>query len=203
MTEFIYSLANTLPLYIYGAVFMLMLINGAFNSPSSQLLYIFVGYLVTKGELSILLLICFGALGNTIGNIFLYEVIKRTGYKYIRKFIKLTDERSLALQSLSQKSGFWYIFFGKLIPGIKVTVPIAAGMTTISPIKVYTAFLLSSIVWASVFIGIGLLFGVNSQFTLWYGIGAFVLVIGLSVYAYTKYPELFAYANSSAEDDKK
>ncbi len=190
--EFIQSLAHATPLYAYGVVFFLMLLNGIFNAPSSQLLYAFVGYLSTAGVLHPFFLILFGGLGNIVGNIFLYEIVRKTGTDYLSRFITLNKSRADTLRSLAQRSGVWYIFFGKLIPAIKVTVPIVAGFTALGRIQVYTALVASSFIWAAVFVYIGIFFGIHSQFTLWYGAFALLLVIGLSFYTYKKYPHLFA-----------
>jgi membrane protein DedA with SNARE-associated domain len=192
MTEFIQSLTQINPILVYVSVFGLMLINGAFNAPSSQLLYIFVGFLTTLGSVSLLPLILVGACGNTIGNIVVYEVIKKTGSKYLARFVTITPSRSQAFRELSAHSGFWYILLGKLVPGVKVTVPLLAGFSELSRTLVYTAFGLSSVLWAYLFITIGLFFGVHSEFTKYYGVGAMALILALGVYAYKKYPQLFA-----------
>lgn len=199
MTEFIQAMGNTVPLYAYGIVFLIMLVNGAINTPSSQILYIFVGYLTTQGHLSVLLLILAGALGNTLGNVTIYEIVRKTGSKYSELLFPMTDARKSALARFSKQNGFWYIFCAKLVPAVKAIVPLAAGFSTLARTKVYTAFGLSSLVWAAIFVNIGVLFGVQSQFTLFYGIGAVVLILILMLYAYKKYPQLFSTADTLAK----
>ena len=53
----------------YVAIFILMLANGVVNFPSSQILYLVVGYFVSTGNLMFMWAVIAGGLGNTIGNI--------------------------------------------------------------------------------------------------------------------------------------
>jgi membrane protein DedA with SNARE-associated domain len=199
MTEFIQSLSNTVPLYAYAIVFAIMLVNGAINTPSSQILYIFVGYLTTQGHLSVLFLVLAGALGNTLGNVVTYEIVRKTGSKYSELLFPMNDARRNALARFSKQNGFWYILYAKLVPAVKVIVPLAAGFSALSRTKVYGAFALSSLLWATLFISIGVLFGVQSQFALLYGIGTILLIVILMLYAYKKYPQLFSGTDTLAK----
>ena len=65
----------------YAGIFGLMIANGFFSFPSSQILYIIVGYFVGTGKLALLPAVLLGALGNTIGNVFLYEAVRGHGVR--------------------------------------------------------------------------------------------------------------------------
>ncbi len=197
--DIISSLANVSPLTAYITVFFLMIANGLSNLPSSQLLYLFVGYLTTKGGLSIYILAICGGLGNAIGNIFLYELVRSKGTKIIHSFFSIETSREEHLRELLKKQGAIYIFFGKLIPAVKVFIPIVAGLTTIKRSLVYITLISSSIIWALIFLHIGAFFGANTELTKWYGLAAIVLLLMIYIYTYFKHPHLFAVAR---EKDK-
>lgn len=189
--EFIQSLAHTTPLVAYIAVFFLMISNGATNFPSSQFLYIFTGYLSSYGTLSIYLIALFGALGNTIGNIVQYELVRSKGMAFATKHFSIKKESFNSLNSFVEKHGAIYLFIGKLIPGLKVTVPIVAGLTRIDRRVIYIILLGSSLIWAMIFTHIGLLFGTHSTITKWYTVFSLFITLSIYLYTYLKYPHLF------------
>ena len=70
----------------YLGIFLMMIANGTISFPSSQILYIICGFFIENGSLSLALVVFFGALGNTIGCIILYEVVRFKGLHYISKW---------------------------------------------------------------------------------------------------------------------
>jgi membrane protein DedA with SNARE-associated domain len=197
--DIISSLAHVTPLVAYVLVFFLMIANGISNFPSSQLLYLFVGFLTTQGDLSIYLLAIFGGIGNAIGNIILYELVRTKGAELVKNFFSLELSKQDHIKELLEKHGAIYIFFGKLIPGVKVFIPVVAGLTSIKRSLVYSTLVTSSILWAYIFLQLGAFFGTNTSLTKWYSIVAIVILLIGYVYTYKKYPHLFSL---SARADK-
>jgi membrane protein DedA with SNARE-associated domain len=190
--DIISSLAHVTPFTAYVTVFLLMVANGATNFPSSQLLYLFAGFLTTKGALSIYLLAFFGGLGNAIGNILLYELVRLKGVNILKNFFSLEPSKEKHIKDLLEKSGAVYIFLGKLIPGVKVFIPVVAGLTNIKRSLVYSTLAASSILWAIIFLHIGAFFGTNTELTKWYGVSAILILFALYFFTYKKYPHLFS-----------
>jgi len=143
----------------YFGVFLLMIANGIATLPSSQLLYIIAGYFVSTGFFNLWVLLFVGALGNTIGNIILYEIVRSKGLKYITKFKIFPKREIMKVQVAFKKRGVWFVFIGKLIPALKVLVPIPAGLAKMNRIAYITIIFISSFIWASIFIAIGFFFG--------------------------------------------
>jgi membrane protein DedA with SNARE-associated domain len=163
----------------YGAIFLLMIINGAISFPSSQLLYIIVGYFIAKGDLTWAPSILMGATGNMIGNIILYETVRRYGREIVFRW-KLFDPRILAKVEVAvAHKGWWFLFVGKLLPAIKVFIPIPAGLGRMHRGGFAGIMLLSSAIWASGFIFFGYTFGKSFHIFGWYGVGItlFALII--------------------------
>lgn len=158
----------------YFAIFLLMITNGAFSFPSSQILYIIAGYFVAQGNLAFALTAFVGALGNAVGNVILYELARKHGRTFIAR-MKLFPERELAkVEHAFKKKGAWFIFVGKLLPAIKVFVPITAGLGKFSRTLFAPLMFVASFIWALGFISIGYFFGKSSDL---FGKYAIILVI--------------------------
>lgn len=143
----------------YFGVFLLMVANGAVSFPSSQLLYIIVGYFVAQGSLLLAPVVALGALGNTVGNIILYELSRKHGRSFIAR-MKLFPMKELSKVEVAfQKKGPWFIFVGKLLPAIKVFVPIPAGLGKMHRGLFAIIMFVASIIWSLIFISIGYFFG--------------------------------------------
>lgn len=158
----------------YIGIFALMIANGFSTLPSSQALYIITGYFISRGDLTWMPVIVFGAVGNTIGNILLYEATRRHGLKYALKWNMLPEKEIRKLEHVFKKRGAGFLFLGKLIPALKVFVPVAGGLAK-TPRPLFTALMLaSSIIWAIGFNSLGYFFGKSSDV---FGKYALVLVI--------------------------
>lgn len=168
----------------YVGIFLLMISNGAITFPSSQVLYIITGYFIFTGDLWLPLVVIAGAIGNTIGNIILYEVARAKGLKYITKF-KLFPEQIVQKAIVAfQKKGVWFAFIGKLLPAIKVFVPIPAGISHMPRGLFAVLMLTASAIWTLPFISIGYYFGKSSDVFGAYAIVLFAVAIVVAVVFY-------------------
>lgn len=160
----------------YFGIFFLMIANGVVSFPSSQVLYIIVGYFVGTGALALVPALILGALGNTVGNIFLYELVRAKGVRVVRKMFSLPlSEKTLGnLERVFKKRGLIFLFIGKLIPALKVFVPIVGGITHAPRAIFATLMFVASLIWAIAFIGIGFVFGKGSSV---FGAGAVIVII--------------------------
>jgi membrane protein DedA with SNARE-associated domain len=178
----------------YFGIFLLMISNGVVSFPSSQILYIITGYFIFTGDLGLLPVIIAGAVGNTIGNIVLYELVRAKGVGYIEKITtklyqipKEKFERNLAkVQIAFQKKGAWFVFIGKLIPALKVFIPIPAGLAKMNRALYSTTILIASTIWTLPFIAIGYYFGKSSDVFGKYAI-ALILVALVVLAVFYKY----------------
>lgn len=169
----------------YAAIFILMIGNGIFNFPSSQILYLVVGYFVSTGNLAFLGAVLAGGAGNTIGNIIAYALVKKYERNLARKILML-DEKTFdkvhgALHETFSKKGIWWLFIGKLTPSVKAFVPVVAGMAR-TPARITSfIFLAASFIWAAAIIYIGYAFGehvtLRSFLSVSFIIGAIIIFI--------------------------
>jgi membrane protein DedA with SNARE-associated domain len=177
-----FDLHSAISSFSYLAIFVLMLTNGVFNLPSSQFLYLICGYFVSTGNLLFIPTVIAGALGNTIGNIITFLLIKKYDRPLARKLLML-DETTFnkvhgALHSTFTNKGMWYIFFGKLIPSVKAFIPIVAGLANTNVKLTSFIFLIASIIWAIGITSIGYFFGEHFSLTSFTAVS---LLIGVTI----------------------
>lgn len=158
----------------YFGIFGLMITNGFSSLPSSQVLYIIVGYFVSTGALNVWLASLLGALGNTIGNVLLYEATRSRGLKYVTRWQMIPERELKKVGTALRRRGWWFVFVGKLLPAIKVFVPIAAGLAQMPRALYIVLVAISSWIWSLGFIAIGYFFGKSGDL---FGRYAIVLAI--------------------------
>lgn len=165
--------------FSYAGIFGLMIANGFLSFPSSQILYIVVGYFIGTGALLLLPASIIGALGNTIGNMLLYEAIRRHGITYVKRFQIFREEDVRKVEIVFRKKGLWFLFVGKLLPAIKVFIPIPAALGKVHRGKFAAIMLAASWVWSLIFITIGYFFGKGAVMWKSYGIILMIVAAGI------------------------
>jgi membrane protein DedA with SNARE-associated domain len=147
----------------YTAIFFLMIANGTVNFPSSQVLYLVVGYFVGIGKLSFLPAVISGALGNTVGNAITFLLIRRYGHSLAHKLLMMEEttfkKLHAALHETFSKKGMWWLFVGKLTPSVKAFIPVVAGLGDTRTDQTLFIFLAASFAWACGVIYLGYTFG--------------------------------------------
>jgi membrane protein DedA with SNARE-associated domain len=161
--------------FSYVGIFGLMVANGFLSFPSSQILYIVVGYFIGTGTLLLLPASLMGALGNTVGNVLLYEAIRRHGITYVKRFQIFREEDIRKVEIVFYKKGLWFLFVGKLLPAIKVFIPIPAALGKVHRGKFAAIMLLSSWIWSLMFITIGYFFGKGA--VMWKSYGIILMIV--------------------------
>ena len=165
-----YDLETLLIILGYWGVFFLMITNGFITLPSSQFLYIIAGYFVAQGQFNLWLVALVGALGNTIGTILLYELSRRKGLPAILKLKLFPEEEVKKVILVFQNKGSWFAFAGKLIPALKVFVPIPAGLSKMNRGLFFFLMYTSSFIWSVGFLYLGFFFGKSIDFLGTYSI---------------------------------
>ena len=152
----------------YLGIFGLMIVNGFVSFPSSQILYIVAGFFISRGFFNFYGVAFVGALGNTIGNIILYEIARRKGLTAITR-LKIFPEREV---------------MGKLLSAIKVFVPIPAGIARMNRF-LYTIIVgISSYLWALIFLALGFFFGKSADFLSRYTVILAIIAVAVVVIFY-------------------
>ncbi len=159
-----------------------MLANGIANFPSSQILYVIVGYLVGNGSLLFIPAVIAGTLGNTLGNIITFLLVKKYEHTLARKILMLDEVTFKKIHSALHETfthrGMWWLFIGKLTPSIKAFIPVVAGLAQTKTTLTSIIFFVASGIWASGIIYLGKTFGEQFSLKSFMGVS---LVIGLTI----------------------
>ncbi|MEN9551872.1 MAG: hypothetical protein RI935_249 [Candidatus Parcubacteria bacterium] len=155
--------------FSYIGIFVLMTLNGVVNFPSSQILYLLVGFLIATSPLLFVPSLIAGALGNTLGNMISFLLIKKYDKPLAQKLLLMDDatfeKGHSIIKKLFDQKGIWWLFIAKLIPSLKVFVPIIAGLSKIRNLIMFFIFLFTSFIWGGLLISIGYFFGKNVSLT--------------------------------------
>jgi membrane protein DedA with SNARE-associated domain len=139
----------------YFGVFFLMVLNATAIPIPSEITLPFSGFLANQGSLSLGLVILVGILGDLVGSVIGYSI----GYlleenlllSLIRKYGKIilvTEHDYQMITGWMRKHGAPVIFIGKMLPGVKSFVAVAAGITEIK----FTKFIISNVLAALIYV---------------------------------------------------
>ncbi len=133
-----------------------MILNATAIPIPSEVTLPFSGFLASQGLLSLILIIITGILGDFVGSIigyaigFLLEENLLLGLiKQFGKFILVTEDDYQKITGLIKKYGIPFVFVGKMFPGVKSFVAVAAGITEVKFKKFIISNVLAAIIYVS------------------------------------------------------
>jgi membrane protein DedA with SNARE-associated domain len=146
----------------YLGIFVLMVLNSTAIPIPSEVTLPFAGFLANQGSLSLVFIIIAGILGDLVGSItgyligyFLEENLLLTLIKKYGKFILVTEHDYQKITGWIKKHGVPVVFVGKMAPGVKSFVAVAAGITRVN----FTKFLISNVLAALIYVSAVSYFG--------------------------------------------
>jgi membrane protein DedA with SNARE-associated domain len=123
------------------------------------------GSFSTDGALNIFLLIPIVALTAIIGDYFGYYLGKKFGYLVVNKYTKklgLTQIKLNSVDGFLKKWGIWCVFLTRwLLTPLGIPVNIMAGISKYSLKKFLSVVVIGELIWATIFLYLGYLFGAN------------------------------------------
>jgi membrane protein DedA with SNARE-associated domain len=178
----------------YLGIFIMMAIESSFIPFPSEIVLIPAGYLASKGEMSITMIMLAGLGGSLIGAFINYYLALSLGRKILIRYGKYFFIKETTLNKMDDyfaKHGAISTFIGRLIPGIRQLISIPAGIARMNLVKfsIYTS--LGAGIWAFILTMLGYLIGENQdlidtylkQITI---LVLFLLVLLGSWYAYKR-----------------
>jgi len=122
----------------------------------------YAGYLSYQGSLEWYYAVLFALLGTTIGMTITYFIGHLVGMPFIRRFGKwflLSEDKINKTKSWFEKYGYFLLFVGYFIPGVRHFTGYFSGIVRI-PFRMFALYAYSgAIFWVLLFIWIGKLFG--------------------------------------------
>ncbi len=166
MNDFIISFTNS---YGYVGVLILIFLENIFPPIPSELILLASGFLITKTNLNIFIMIIFATLGSLLGGILLYYLASLLNKNTL---IKLINSKALRFLNLKEKdidlSFNWFnkkgnisVLICRCIPFLRSLISLPAGIFKMSFIKFLLYTIIGSLVWNSVIIVIGYVVGDN------------------------------------------
>ncbi len=101
-------------------------------------------------------------LATLIGSTILFTVSRKIGNPLVKKYgkyIRFTPEKLKKVESWFKKHGGTAIAIGRLVPGLRIINPIAAGTFKIDYKTFWFYTAIAAFIWANVYFAIGKFFG--------------------------------------------
>jgi len=176
----------------YIGIFCLMAIESSFIPFPSEIILIPAGYLASKGDMSIAMIMSSALSGSLVGAFINYYLALSMGRKILKKYGKYFFIKESALEKMDnyfEKHGHISTFIGRLIPGIRQLISIPAGIArmNLAVFAIYTA--LGAGIWALILVMLGYFIGENQELIDIYlkqitiGVVVILIILG-SWYAY-------------------
>lgn len=176
----------------YVGIFCLMAIESSFIPFPSEIVLIPAGYLASRGDMSLGMIMFSGLGGSMVGAFVNYYLALSLGRKILKKYGKYFFIKESALDKMDsffQKHGHISTFTGRLIPGIRQLISIPAGLARMNLVVFSTYTALGAGIWALILTMLGYFIGENQELIDAYlkqiTIGVLVLLIFLgTIYVY-------------------
>ncbi|OIP53650.1 MAG: hypothetical protein AUK54_08275 [Helicobacteraceae bacterium CG2_30_36_10] len=148
----------------YVGIFLLMAVESSFIPFPSEIVLIPAGYLASKGDMNLGMIMVSALGGSLVGAFINYYLALILGRRLLQKYGKyfFINENALAkMDNYFEKHGAISTFMGRLIPGIRQLISIPAGMArmNLAVFSTYTA--LGAGIWALVLTMLGYFIGEN------------------------------------------
>ncbi len=165
MLGWIYSTTSALG---YPGIALLMFLENIFPPLPSELIMPLAGFAAAQGDLSFFGVVLAGSLGALLGQLPYYALAYRVG----RKTLFLWAERygrwfTLSRHDLEradrwfERYGRWAVFFGRLVPGLRMLIPIPAGLSRM-PVAVFLLYsLFGTVLWTALLVFLGFILRQN------------------------------------------
>lgn len=166
LNEIVNFLVQTVNDWGYFGVFALMFLESSFFPFPSEVVMVPAGYLVFKGEMSLLFAFAAGVGGSLVGALFNYYLCLFFGRAFISKYGKyvgITDEKMAKFEAFFDKYGEISTFNCRLIPGIRQYISLPAGLAKMHLGKfcIYTS--LGAGIWVAILLALGYYIGENEE----------------------------------------
>lgn len=159
-------IVSTVANWGYFGIFVMMFLESSFFPFPSEVAIIPAGFLASKGEMNILIILLSGTAGSLIGAIFNYYLCFFYGRDLIIKygrFFGLNKNSMQKFESFFIRHGEISIFTSRLIPGIRQYISLPAGLFKMNFLKFSIYTTLGAAIWVFILICVGYFLGNNQD----------------------------------------
>lgn len=171
--------------YGYLGLLLVMVVENLFPPIPSEVVLPFGGFMTTRSELTVPLVILWATVGSLAGALVLYAlgmvlpkervlwIVERWG-RWLR--IKPQDiEKSF---DWFDRYGKWTVFFGRMVPLVRSLISIPAGMARMNMALFLLYTVIGSLIWNTLLVSVGAVLGSS-----WHLIAAWIDVYANLIYA--------------------
>jgi membrane protein DedA with SNARE-associated domain len=164
MQEIVSLIVEIVGEFGYIGIFIMMFLESTFFPFPSEVAMIPAGYLASKGEMNIFIVLFVGIFGSLSGALFNYYLAKLYGKKGVLAFGKyffFTKDKLEVMEVFFIKHGSFSTFVSRLIPGVRQLISIPAGLFNmdIKKFLFYTTMGIS--IWVIILTLLGYFIGEN------------------------------------------
>ena len=177
----------------YIGIFVLMFLESTVFPIPSEVVIIPAGYLASKGEMNIYIVILLGVLGSLCGALFNYYFALKFGRTFLLKYGKyfLVSEKTILKTELFFKEhGHISTFSGRLIPGLRHYISLPAGLARMNLFVFCLYTTLGATIWVIILTILGYYIGDNEalvkEYLRYLIIGLLVFLVLLGAWYYKK-----------------
>lgn len=186
----------------FGAVgiALLMFLENVFPPIPSELIMPLAGYLATRGDMGIIMVIGAGTIGSLLGTLPWYYLGKRLGHDGVRKFaarhgrwLAMHPSDIDAAAARFKRHGKMSVFAGRLIPTVRTLISVPAGVARM-PLGQFLIFsTIGTLAWTTALTLAGYLLGQAYDTVADYvdpiSTGVLVTLVAVYIYRVATYKE--------------
>ncbi len=161
---FVTFLVNTVGKLGYAGVVLLMALESSFIPFPSEVVVPPAGYLASKGEMNLFLVILAGTVGSILGALLNYWIAARFGRDFLLKYSKyffIDKEKFDKFEVFFNTHGEITTFVGRLIPVIRQYISFPAGLVRMDLKKFIFYTGLGAAIWCTILALVGYYVGNN------------------------------------------
>ncbi|MDR2904614.1 MAG: DedA family protein [Helicobacteraceae bacterium] len=180
LDEIINFIVNLVAQMGYAGIFIMMFLESSFFPFPSEVAIIPAGYLVSKGEMNLYLVIFCAIAGSLCGALFNYYLAVTLGRKMLIKYghyVFFTEKVMKKVEDYFAAHGHISTFSGRLIPVVRQYISLPAGLAKMN-IFLFSFFTaLGAGIWVIVLALLGYFLGANEEVIKPYLTNAVIITI--------------------------
>lgn len=166
MDKLALSIVSSIGQMGYLGIVLLMALESSFFPFPSEVVIPPAGFLASKGQMNIFLIILSGIFGSILGALVNYYIAYRYGRVLLIKYGKyffISENKFKKIESFFVNHGEISTFVGRLLPGVRQYISFPAGLAKMNIVKfiIYTA--LGSGIWVVILAYVGYFIGNNLE----------------------------------------
>jgi membrane protein DedA with SNARE-associated domain len=187
MLEFFINILKDVPwIWVLVVAFLVTYIENIFPPSPSDTVLIFIGTMVSVGDVGFIPLLLVSSLGSTLGFATMFWLGDKFGKKIVdsNRFKFINQESLRAPEEWFRRWGIYLIIANRFLTGTRAVISFFAGMSKLPYTKSLVLSALSALVWNSVLIWLGYFFGNNWELADYYiSIYSWIIMPVLSIAA--------------------